>query len=382
MSVTCGFFNSLNGDRKYSAMDMSRLFDGLITDGIYASIGTAMMVTADTGCVVNVGIGRAWFNHTWTYNDSVLPIECPRSDLLLGRIDAIVLEVDTSNAVRWNSIKCIEGVASSNPQRPSMLNTDEVKQYPLCYINRKANNDTITQSNIYNMVGSSECPFVTGVVSKLTTNELVRRWEIEFVEWFENLKIQLTGDVAGNLQYQIDETKDNIQELLDLIAPEYMTNVLYRNEMYVRYDNKLYLCLSPTLVSGPPVNDGVVWQEVTFDVIFRNKQSLLIAPLTQSDVVNTLPTQSGGTITSIIGDIYKRVPLSAAAGFELKNDIFDLYDQITSLKGTVTSLNTKISALEKQNTNLSSEVILLHSSVNAEINKLRSEINDLRVQIK
>lgn len=46
MSVSSGFFNSLNGDRKYNAAQMSAIFDGLIIDGVFASIGTAFAVKA------------------------------------------------------------------------------------------------------------------------------------------------------------------------------------------------------------------------------------------------------------------------------------------------------------------------------------------------
>ena len=34
MSVTYGFYNSLNGDRRYDANQMSAIFDGLIIDGV------------------------------------------------------------------------------------------------------------------------------------------------------------------------------------------------------------------------------------------------------------------------------------------------------------------------------------------------------------
>ena len=69
MSVSSGFFNSLNGDRKYNAAQMSAIFDGLIIDGVFASIGTAVAVKAAGGLTVNVGIGKSWFDHTWTVND-------------------------------------------------------------------------------------------------------------------------------------------------------------------------------------------------------------------------------------------------------------------------------------------------------------------------
>ena len=57
MSVTYGFYNSLNGDRKYNAEQVSSLFDGLIIDGVFASVGMAFAVKATTGITVNVGIG-------------------------------------------------------------------------------------------------------------------------------------------------------------------------------------------------------------------------------------------------------------------------------------------------------------------------------------
>lgn len=71
MSVTYGFYNSKNKDRRYDAIQMSSIFDGIIRDGILQHVGTAMMVKESTGMMVNVGIGRAWFNHTWTLNDAV-----------------------------------------------------------------------------------------------------------------------------------------------------------------------------------------------------------------------------------------------------------------------------------------------------------------------
>ena len=46
MSVTSGFFPSLSGDRKYSALQMGMLFDGLIQDGVYMGIGKHFEVTA------------------------------------------------------------------------------------------------------------------------------------------------------------------------------------------------------------------------------------------------------------------------------------------------------------------------------------------------
>lgn len=214
MSVTYGFYNSLNGDRKYDTVQLSRLFDGLIIDGIFASIGTCFMVKADTGLTVNIGIGKAWFNQTWTLNDTILPMEAPISALLLDRIDALVIEVDASEAIRANSIKFVQGTASSSPINPTLASETNKHQYPLCYIYRSAGSTEITQADITNMVGSEATPFVTGILQTINLSELLGQWEdqleqfvaseqADFLTWFDQMRGQLSTDAAGRLQNQI-----------------------------------------------------------------------------------------------------------------------------------------------------------------------------------
>lgn len=176
MALTYGFYNSINHDRRYNALQMSQLFDGIITDGVFMNIGTAMTVTAGSGLTVNVGIGRAWFNSTWSLNDAIYPIEATASDILRDRIDAVVLEVDQRETTRANRIFIKEGVASTDPKKPDMTNTNGVYQHPLCYIYRAAGSTEITQGDIENCVGTSECPFVTGILSTISTDELVKQW--------------------------------------------------------------------------------------------------------------------------------------------------------------------------------------------------------------
>ncbi len=176
MSVTCGFYNSKNGDRKYDAIQMSSIFDGIIRDGVLQHYGTAMVVKESEGMMVNVGIGRAWFNHTWTLNDALLPLTVPISEVLLNRIDAVVLEVDARESVRANSIKIIKGTPASSPKNPTMIKTNDRWQYPLAYIRVNAGVTSIRQANITNCVGTSACPFVTAPLEKMSIDALVAQW--------------------------------------------------------------------------------------------------------------------------------------------------------------------------------------------------------------
>lgn len=177
MSFASGFFNSVDHDRLYDATDISRLFDGLIRDGIFASIGDCLVVKQSNQMNVTVGTGRAWFNHTWSYNDALYPVTIPPSEILMDRIDAVVLEINSVESVRANSIKLIKGTPSSTPAKPALTNTKEVHQYPLAYVTVGKEVTSIRQADIENCVGTSACPFVTGILEIISIEQLIPQWK-------------------------------------------------------------------------------------------------------------------------------------------------------------------------------------------------------------
>ena len=197
MAVTYGFYNSVNGDRKYDARQMAAIFDGIITDGVYQSIGSALMVKATTGMQVAVGTGRAWFNKTWTLNDAVLPLALSSSDIVLNRIDAIVLEVDSRDASRANKIRAITGSPAANPQRPIPMRTDTVNQYALAYVYVKAGAQSIAQADITNSVGLGDTPFVTGVLKGMNIDDLIAQWGSQWSSWLSQKTSEADGSIAS-----------------------------------------------------------------------------------------------------------------------------------------------------------------------------------------
>lgn len=177
MSFASGFFNSVDHDRLYDATDISRLFDGLIRDGIFASIGDCLVVKQSNQMNITVGTGRAWFNHTWSYNDALYPVTIPPSEILMDRIDAVVLEINLVESVRANSIKLIKGTPSSTPTKPALTNAKEVHQYPLAYVTVGKEVTSIRQADIENCVGTSACPFVTGILEVISIEQLIPQWK-------------------------------------------------------------------------------------------------------------------------------------------------------------------------------------------------------------
>lgn len=221
MSVTYGFYDSLNGDRKYNAKQISELFDGLIRDGVFMSIGDAFVVSVGGGMNITVGTGRAWFNHTWTYNDAPLILQVDQSEIALNRIDTVVLEVNSNIDVRANTIKIVKGVPSSEPVATELVRNEFVNQYPLAYIYVSAGVTEITAANITNTVGTSDCPFVTGILETVDIDTLLAQWDGEFHDWIQQLEEILDEDTAGNLLNLINAIKaDNTYQTPTIVGTQ------------------------------------------------------------------------------------------------------------------------------------------------------------------
>ncbi len=160
MTVTSGFFNSDGGDRTYDAIDIGKMFDGIILDGVYEAVDNALEVIDSTGMNVIVQTGKCWFDHTYTINDANLTLTVSASDPTLNRIDAVVVEVDLSTAVRANSIKIIAGTPAGSPVPPTMETGPEKFQYPLAYITVDAGVTSIDPADISDKRGTVDCPWV------------------------------------------------------------------------------------------------------------------------------------------------------------------------------------------------------------------------------
>lgn len=218
ISVSCGFFNSgAIGTRKYYASEMSRIFDGIIRDGVFASIGTCFAVNASSGNTVTVGVGKCWFNHTWTENDALLPVDCGSAETLLNRIDAIVVEVNSEDDVQDNFIKVVKGVPAVNPIKPVMVHEAKVNQYALCYIYRPADSTEIIQANITNAVGTEETPFITGILDVISLDELLGQWQDDLDRFVEAEKIKTQGNLMSFIDHEENDFTNWYNEMKTLM---------------------------------------------------------------------------------------------------------------------------------------------------------------------
>ena len=251
MSVTYGFYNAVltDGvpDRHYDALDISRLFDGIISDGILP-VGEKLLVSSAQGMNVNVGKGRAWFNHTWTYNDSLLTLPVEPAAQSVDRIDTVILEVNEET--RTNDIRIEKG--STTP--PILRNDSTVHQYALANINIPAGAKTVTVDNRRGDTSDPfSAPFVTpvyggdSVTESFTVSDLIQTMTDDWNEYFESKQSdwdeQASDSVLAFKQKfiaEMNEWKASVEEALTPDDPQNYLNLLYMIESEVDNEAGLY----------------------------------------------------------------------------------------------------------------------------------------------
>ena len=264
MAITYGFFNSINNDRRYDADQMSEYFDGLVSNGVYESVGGALQVKAISGeMAVNVQTGRAIVNCKWVKNNSVLPLSINGSHVTLNRWTAVVIRLN--HVDRTIEITTKDGTNASDPVKPAMQDDATAKELCLAYIYVKAGATAITQANITDMRPSNLCGWVTGLIQQVDTSELFLQWQTayenyfaemtaEFDDWFATLTSQL------NVNTYIQEYNKNVtigSGVTNVVALD-MTGYSYSSDdvifVYVNglYDNTFTLDASgatPTITT-------------------------------------------------------------------------------------------------------------------------------------
>ncbi len=222
--LEAGFFDSINGDRTYNSRDFSDFFEGIIADGIYASVGKAFQVFADgSGLQVSVDTGRAKILNRYVRNTSILTKEVDAPDTTNARWDAVVLKIDLDS--RGGYIDILTGTPAEDPQKPTTTDTATAKSFVLAYVKVLPQTTAITSENIENNRGAANCPWVAGILdisniiqqheesvikAKSQIDELVYDTRTELNQIETDMRLQMEQDISESKQ-EIDRTKANFE---------------------------------------------------------------------------------------------------------------------------------------------------------------------------
>lgn len=214
MALTSAFFDAelVGGeyDRVYSAERFAEYFASFIANGVFPDPATNLQVVANipSDMTVQVKSGLGWINGYYCNNDENYPLTISPANGTLPRVDAVVLRWSRSN--RSISLEVKTGVATSSPSAPSLERSADNYELMLASIQVVAGTTSIVQANITDKrPDSTVCGWVKGTIDQIDTTDLFAQYNDAFQTWFADIQAQLSGDVATNLQNQINNLKSD-----------------------------------------------------------------------------------------------------------------------------------------------------------------------------
>ena len=149
-----GFFNATrNADGTiderfcYNANDYCDNLAVVISNGVLRGVGDDLKVSA-AGMVVTVGIGRAWINGHYYFNDTPHTFAAVSAPIGGTRYDRVFLRLNKSLAVRSVSLVYQQGEASNNPTAPAPVREGDIYDIVLAdiYVGTNATSLTVTDT--------------------------------------------------------------------------------------------------------------------------------------------------------------------------------------------------------------------------------------------
>lgn len=148
MALESGFFNSVNGDRKYNAEDISRYFDNILSSGVYKRIENSMLVSANSGMTLTVAPGAGLIDCHWFRARAAETVTIPTANAVLPRFDTVVVRLDMSDSARSISLGVVPGTPAANPVEPAPVRTETVHELVLALVYVPAGATSIVAANI------------------------------------------------------------------------------------------------------------------------------------------------------------------------------------------------------------------------------------------
>ena len=217
MAIESGYYNSLNGDRKYNAETMSKYFNGLFTRGVLQNYQGKFVVEENEGMTVIVSSGKAYFSDgKWIENTTDLLVNIEAADVVLNRIDRIVLRNDRTKEGRKATVEVKKGTPSGSPTAPELTNNEDIEELSLATISVTAKQSEIKQINITNTIPDTDvCGYVTGIIEQVDTSDLYKQYQDAYKEFYDDNDERFNDLYTGNESRFDDMYTENGKKLDD-----------------------------------------------------------------------------------------------------------------------------------------------------------------------
>lgn len=304
MALNGGFFNAVQStdeegnivyDRTYYASDFNKYLNRVVSNGVFATPSNNLQVLASSGMEVIIKTGGGRIDGAWLENDSDFTITLDEADVILNRIDRIVMQLNYSD--RTFDIVYKVGELASNPVAPSLIRTEQIIEYSLARIYVAKGTTTITQSMITDTRPlEDECGLIATMGEMESNNYFIQMqdyienyistksseyetWEetmeAAFDSWFESIK----EDVRATTLYReyssvYASTKEGQQDITIPTTINYQNNGLDVLNVFINGMRLLKDVEYTISLDGTSIHLTTPLDVVGTDIEFVNKKSI------------------------------------------------------------------------------------------------------------
>ena len=322
-SVNCGFFDAINYDRTYTADDMNKPYSRVVGDGVFATqTGTPstdlQVVSAGSGMNITVMPGQGIFASKWFENPSSIVITVPNNTTLYPRRDSVIVQVDNRSSGRVGNIVYRTGTPASSPQPPDIGTVANVTEYRIANIYVAANANTINNDAIVDLRGSSECPWVTGLITQVDTSVLWTQWQNAYQNYYDTA----TTDFEEYCEEQRESWEAFLQTLTSEL--EVIANVVMFTSSYTAVASVTNIPID--IASYNPDTD-ILQVYINGLLALENSKYTINASGTSIDLVNAI--SAGNTVNFVVfksivtGDLESAVAMIQKLDSKVSNFMAD-----------------------------------------------------------
>lgn len=194
MAIKSYFFDAVYDgdtyDREYTSGSFASYLDKIVGSGVFSNPSTNLQVMASSGMDIIVKEGQAFIDGHKLVLDADMSFTLDNSDVLLDRIDRIVVYLDMAN--RTMGIRVKKGTPDSPAQAPDLTRTATVKEYCLANVRVTAQATAISQTNITDTrADTSICGFVSTLIDQVDTATLYAQYQEAYQQFYESTQNQL-----------------------------------------------------------------------------------------------------------------------------------------------------------------------------------------------
>lgn len=200
MAILYGFFDSIEGDRLYSAEDLTGYFLRLIPNGVLAG---GLEVTA-SGLTVSVSAGRGFLHTRWVNvtEPETLEVAACTSGV---RQDRVVLRLNTLDAVRSISLAVKQGTPPPDYAPPALTRSGPVYEISLARL-------IVGTESVLSVIDEREDNDLCGIVQGFDAFDGMRfkrltRAEYDALGSYSNLVLYVVEETNGDITAYIGTSR-------------------------------------------------------------------------------------------------------------------------------------------------------------------------------